>query len=76
MGLVFGNELDFNEHKKRSCLHISRKNYIRDVGSIADLVLVLLVHLAHWYLVNWYLVHWYTNWYLVHWYTNWYLVHW
>ena len=28
------------------------KNNIRDVGSTADLVLVLLVHLVHWYLVH------------------------
>ena len=28
------------------------KNDIRDVGSTADLVLVLLVHLVHWYLVH------------------------
>ena len=28
------------------------KNNIRDVGSIADLVLVLLVHLVHWNLVH------------------------
>ena len=30
------------------------KNNIRDVGSTADLVLVLLVHLVHWYLVHLY----------------------
>ena len=30
------------------------KNDIRDVGSTADLVLVLLVHLVHWFLVHWY----------------------
>ena len=29
-----------------------KKNNIRDVGSTADLVLVLLVHLVHWYLVH------------------------
>ena len=28
------------------------KNNIRDVGSTADFVLVLLVHLVHWYLVH------------------------
>ena len=28
------------------------KNDIRDVGSIADLVLVFLVHLVQWYLVH------------------------
>ena len=28
------------------------KNDIRDVGSTADLVLVFLVHLVHWYLVH------------------------
>ncbi len=28
------------------------KNNIRDVGSTVDLVLVLLVHLVHWYLVH------------------------
>ena len=31
---------------------LPRKNNIRDVGSTADLVLVLLVHLVHWYLVH------------------------
>ena len=31
-----------------------KKNNIRDVGSTADLVLVLLVHLVHWYLVHLY----------------------
>ena len=38
------------------------KNDIRDVGSTADLVLVFLVYLVHWYmvhLVHWYMVHWY-----------------
>ena len=30
------------------------KNDIRDVGSIADLVLVFLIHLVHWYLVDTY----------------------
>ena len=30
----------------------NKKNNIRDVGSTADLVLVLLVHLVHWYLVH------------------------
>ena len=29
-----------------------KENNIRDVGSIADLVLVLLVHLVHWNLVH------------------------
>ena len=29
-----------------------KKNNIRDVGSTADFVLVLLVHLVHWYLVH------------------------
>ena len=32
--------------------HHPYKNNIRDVGSTADLVLVLLVHLVHWYLVH------------------------
>ena len=33
-------------------LILTLKNNIRDVGSTADLVLVLLVHLVHWYLVH------------------------
>ena len=47
--------------------YIGVQNNIRDVGSTADLVLVLLVHLVHWstdlvlvllvHLVHWYLVH-------------------
>ena len=41
--------LDFSAHK-------DVKNDIRDVGSTADLVLVFLVHLVHWYLVHWYLM--------------------
>ena len=32
---------------------IFKKNDIRDVGRTADLVLVFLVHLVHWYLVHW-----------------------
>ena len=40
----------------QTCIHDLRmrlkKNDIRDVGSTADLVLVLLVHLVHWYLVH------------------------
>ena len=31
-------------------LSCDAKNDIRDVGSTADLVLVFLVHLVHWYL--------------------------
>ena len=42
MLIAFGNE------------HL--KNDIRDEGSIADLVLVFLVHLVQWYLVLWYLM--------------------
>ena len=42
-----------------SSLECHWKNDIRDVGSTADLVLVFLKHLVHWYLVHWYLVHWY-----------------
>ena len=33
---------------------MSKKNDIRDVDSTADLVLVLLVYLVHWYLVHLY----------------------
>ena len=36
------------------CIWLFYKNNIRDVGSTADLVLVLLVHLVHWYLVHLY----------------------
>ena len=41
----------FNPAVYLYCL-LTEKNNIRDVGSTADLVLVLLVHLVHWYLVH------------------------
>ena len=40
--------------KMKMMLFFAKKNDIRDVGSTADLVLVLLVYLVHWYLVHLY----------------------
>ena len=39
---------------KQQQIQKQEKNDIRDVGSTADLVLIFLVHLVHWYLVHWY----------------------
>ena len=41
-----------NLRLKKMWWNSGQKNNIRDVGSTADLVLVLLVHLVHWYLVH------------------------
>ena len=62
LGLVFsvllvfskqaGNNNNNNNNKAIKDGGLPPKNNIRDVGSTADLVLVLLIHLVHWYLVH------------------------